>query len=249
MAAAPSNEGGSAKQEQNGFRASLHAALPDLVQMECLAHTRGSFRITSGRKIGYLVFEGGQLIHAISSDLTGEAAAFEILSWSEGTFEPCNVGWPETPTIHSKWESLLLLAAQARDESGRRRVVSLPARTNAKRSPTPAAPPAIASTEPTSMPAITEPGVVQAFVRLDSGGKVLATRGDVEELEAVASYAVRLAEILGDTLGLERFVAMEAAESTRRWFIHRDRSGNLLALRAAADGEFGALRQRIGLGT
>jgi hypothetical protein len=218
----------------------------DLVQMECLAHTRGSFRVTSGKKIGYLVFDGGQLIHAITADLTGEVAAFEILGWSEGTFEPCNVGWPEAPTIHSKWESLLLLAAQARDESGRR-VVSLPTRSRAKRSVPPAAPAAVATLEPTSMSAIPEPGLVQAFIRLDPTGKALATRGDAEELEAVASYTVRLAEIVGEALGLERFVALEAAESTRRWFFHRDKAGNLLALRAGVDGEFSALRQRIGL--
>jgi hypothetical protein len=246
MSAAPGNEGGGVSGAQTGFRASLQAGLPDLVQLECLAQTRGSFRVTSGTKIGYLVFDGGQLIHAITSDLTGEAAAFEILNWSEGTFEPCNVGWPEAPTIHSKWESLLLLAAQARDESGRRRVVSLPSRAAAKRSVPPAPAPAT-TLEPTSMSAIPEPGAVQAFVRLDPAGKVLATRGDAEELEAVASYTVRLAEILGEALGLDQFVALEATEGTRRWFIHRDKSRNLLALRAAADGEFGSLRQRIGL--
>jgi hypothetical protein len=248
MTAAPSDEGGGAGGGQTGFRASLQVGLPDLVQLECLANTRGSFRVTSGKKIGYLVFDGGQLIHAITSDLTGEGAAFEILNWSEGTFEPCNVGWPETPTIHSKWESLLLLAAQARDESGRRRVVSLPTRASAKRSVPPVAPAPAATSEPTSMSAIPEPpGAVQAFIRMDPAGKVLATRGDVEELEAVASYTVRLAEIVGDALGLERFVALEASENTRRWFIHRDKAGNLLALRAVADGDFGALRQRIGL--
>ncbi len=247
MTAAPNNDGEVVGGGQTGFRASLQVGLPDLVQLECLANTRGSFRLTSGKKIGYLVFDRGQLIHAITSDLTGESAALEILNWSEGTFEPCNVGWPEMPTISSKWESLLLLAAQARDESGRRRVVSLPTRASAKRSVPPVAPAPATTSEPASMSAIPELAAVQAFVRMDRAGKVFATRGDAEELEAVASYTVRLAEIIGDALGLERFVALEASENTRRWFIHRDKPGNLLALRAVADGDFGALRQRIGL--
>src|SRR5687768_9724199 len=105
MTAAPKDTGGGVTTEHSGFRASLNATLPDLVQLECLAQTRGSFRVTSGRKIGYLVFEAGQLVHAISGDVTGESAALEILRWQEGTFEPCNVGWPDAPTISSTWQN------------------------------------------------------------------------------------------------------------------------------------------------
>jgi Domain of unknown function (DUF4388) len=113
----------------SGFRATLSgASLADLVQMECLAHSNGAFRINSGERVGYLFFQTGNLIHAFTDDLSGEDAALEILKWQKGTFEPANASWPSAPTIHTGWQNLLLRVAQARDESGRRRLVSLPAR-------------------------------------------------------------------------------------------------------------------------
>src|SRR4051812_40623590 len=113
--------------DDDGFRVSLEgAALPDFVQMECLANTSRVFRVTSGHRIGYLFFNRGQMIHALSGDHVGEPAALEILKWRDGSVEPCNVGWPDAPTIHSTWQNLLLLSAQARDESGRHKLVSFP---------------------------------------------------------------------------------------------------------------------------
>jgi hypothetical protein len=245
MTAAPKDTGGGVTTEHSGFRASLNATLPDLVQLECLAQTRGSFRVTSGRKIGYLVFEAGQLVHAISGDVTGESAALEILRWQEGTFEPCNVGWPDAPTISSTWQNLLLLAAQARDESsGGRRVVNLPTRPAKAGSVPPPATTVMSRPEPS----MCEPAV-DGFVRVDPSGKVLTARGKSEGLEAVAAYAVRLADLIGHGLGLEPFMALEGAQTNKRLFVHRDASGNVLALRADAEVELGSLRQRIGLGS
>src|SRR5262249_8465319 len=89
-------------QGEIGFRASLKGAtLPDLVQMECLALSDAAFRITSQNKIGYLFFQRGQIVHALTGDLIGEPAALEILKWQRGVFEPCNVAWPDAPTIQS----------------------------------------------------------------------------------------------------------------------------------------------------
>src|ERR1700690_4423931 len=106
--------------DDDGFRVSLEGAtLPDFVQMECLAMSNRVFRITSGHRIGYLFFNKGQMIHALSGDQVGEPAPFEILKWDDGWVEPCNMGWPEPTTIRSPWQKLLLLSAQARDESGR----------------------------------------------------------------------------------------------------------------------------------
>ncbi len=245
MTAAPKNAGGGVTSEPSRFRASVQATLPDLVQMECLAQTRASFRVTSGRKIGYLIFDGGQLVHAISADVTGESAALEILGWQEGTFEPCNVGWPDAPTISSTWQNLLLLAAQARDESVRRRVVTLPTRDKISSVPPPATK-AMPNPDATSVSSIMEPPA-EGLVRVDPSGKVLNARGQSEGLEEVAAYAVRLADLLGGALGLEPFVALEAARGKGSVFVHRDRSGNVLALRASSEGQLGALRQRIGL--
>jgi hypothetical protein len=115
--------------DEDGFRASLSgAALPDLVQMECLALTDASFRVISGGQVGYLFFQRGQLTHALVDDLSGEDAALEILEWQRGTFEPCRVAWPEQPTISLNWQNLLLMSARKRDESGRRRLAAVPDR-------------------------------------------------------------------------------------------------------------------------
>src|SRR3954462_15263949 len=121
--------------DDDGFRVSLEGAtLSDFVQMECLAQSSRVFRVTSGHRIGYLFFSKGQMIHALSGDYVGEPAALEILKWRDGSVEPCSVGWPDAPTIHSTWQNLLLLSAQARDESGRHKLVSFPVNRSAAQS-------------------------------------------------------------------------------------------------------------------
>ncbi|HYP75327.1 MAG TPA: DUF4388 domain-containing protein [Polyangiaceae bacterium] len=243
--------------DDDGFRVSLEGAtLPDFVQMECLAQSSRVFRITSGHRIGYLFFNKGQMIHALSGDHVGEAAALEILKWRDGTVEPTSVGWPDTPTIHSSWQNLLLLSAQQRDESGRHKLVSFPSGRVAtastatgtlrsditklakKEEPSMSAPP---SSQSLSL------AQFQAFVRLDPAGNVVSAKGESEELAPVAAYTARLAELIGNMLGMEGFSSLECAFPKDRVFLHRERSGNLVALRVPADAEVGALRERFGV--
>lgn len=242
--------------DDDGFRVSLEGAtLPDFVQMECLAQSNRVFRITSGHRIGYLFFNKGQMIHALSGDHVGEPAALEILKWRDGTVEPCSVGWPDTPTIHSTWQNLLLLSAQARDESGRHKLVSFPGNRGAtatasgtlrsdttklvkREEPSMSAPP---SSQSLSL------AQFQAFVRLDPAGNVVSAKGDSEGLAPVAAYAARLAELIGNMLGMEGFSSLECSFPKDRVFLHRERSGNLVALKVPADAEVGALRERFGV--
>ncbi|MEI9949867.1 MAG: DUF4388 domain-containing protein [Pseudomonadota bacterium] len=241
--------------DDDGFRVSLEGAtLPDFVQMECLAQSNRVFRITSGHHIGYLFFNKGQMIHALSGDHVGEAAALEILKWRDGSVEPCSVGWPDAPTIHSTWQNLLLLSAQARDESGRHKLVSFPVNRSAtatsgtlrsdttklvkREEPSMNAPP---SSQSLSL------AQFQAFVRLDPAGNVVSAKGDSEELAPVAAYAARLAELIGNMLGMEGFSSLECSFPKDRVFLHRERSGNLVALKVPADAEVGALRERFGV--
>jgi len=236
--------------DDDGFRVSLSGAtLPDFVQMECLAQSSRVFRITSGHRIGYLFFKQGQIIHALAGDDMGEAAALEILKWRDGSVEPCNVGWPDAPTIQSTWQNLLLLAAQARDESGRHKLVSFPGNRaqpqsremikQAKREDTSMnAPP---SSQSLSL------AQFQAFVRLDPQGNVVSAKGDSEELAPVAAYTARLAELIGNMLGMEGFASLECSFASDRVFLHRERSGNLVALKVPLDAEVGPLRERFGV--
>jgi len=235
------------------------ATLPDFVQMECLAQSSRVFRITSGHRIGYLFFKKGQMIHALSGDHVGEAAALEILKWRDGTVEPCSVGWPDIPSIHSTWQNLLLLSAQARDESGRHKLVSFPSNRSVaapatstfsgtlrsdttklakKEEPLMSAPP---SSQSLSL------AQFQAFVRLDPAGNIVSAKGESEELAPVAAYAARLAELIGNMLGMEGFSSLECSFPKDRVFLHRERSGNLVALKIPADAEVGALRERFGI--
>jgi hypothetical protein len=238
--------------DDDGFRVSLEGAtLPDFVQMECLAMSNRVFRVTSGHRIGYLFFNKGQIVHALSGDHVGEPAALELLKWRDGSVEPCNVGWPDAPTIRSTWQNLLLLSAQARDESGRHKLVSFPS----NRSATPRSDMTkLAKREDPSMNANAPPSSsslslaqFQAFVRLDAAGNIVSAKGESEELAPVAAYTARLAELIGNMLGMEGFSSLECSFAKERLFLHRERSGNLVALTVPPDAEVAALRERFGL--
>jgi len=223
-----------------GFRASLlGASLPDLVQMECLAQSTASFRVISGQRIGYLFFRAGQMVHAMTDNLTGDKAALEILSWQQGSFEPCNVAAPERTTIVSIWQQLLMQAAQARDESPRRRIVPLTTkRANATRSAAPA---------PVSATQTTPVFPFDGFVRVDSEGNVVSARGSSSELAEMASYVARLGQLIGESLGMERFLALECVYDDARCVLGVESSGGVTALLAAHDADVSAIRKRFGI--
>jgi hypothetical protein len=112
-----------------GFRAKLAGVgLWDLVQMECLAGSHLVVLVTGEGGIGYLYFDHGQIVHAVTTDHMGEAAALEILSWTNGSFQPCNRPWPEVATIATSHEALILQVAKRRDEGSN--LVAFPGRTD-----------------------------------------------------------------------------------------------------------------------
>ncbi len=116
--ATPGTSNPPSRSAPKGFTGRLQgASLFDLVQLECLAGTHHVVRVISRNQTGYLYFDAGNLVHAVCRSLQGEAAALEILGWENGLFEPCDVPWPAVPSITKHWQNLLLLAAQASDES------------------------------------------------------------------------------------------------------------------------------------
>jgi predicted regulator of Ras-like GTPase activity (Roadblock/LC7/MglB family) len=266
MAAINGGEESPNTMRESGFRASLHgASLADLVQMECLSGRERVIRVSSGGEVGYLYFRGGQIVHAIARRGVGEGAALEILRWDDGTFEPCNAGWPERESITSSWQNLLLVSAQHRDESahrdesGQHNLVAFPG-TRTQSGQRPAAP----QSEPTPPPAESkvasaregsvspEPSTpllaqVRAAVRLDAAGNVVSAKGDAAELAQVAAYAARLAELVGDGLGMQGLRSVEVTQQRSRTLIYREKTGNLFALSAALDADLSQVRQRLGL--
>lgn len=240
---------------ESGFRASLHGtSLADLVQMECLSGRERVLRVSSGNEVGYLYFRTGQIVHAVSRRGIGESAALEILRWSDGSIEPCSAGWPDRDSITSNWQNLLLLAAQHRDESGRHNLVAFPgARSSApavrSSSPPPMPVPSSSRLEATVVSSEPAPMLAQvrAAVRLDQSGNVVSSKGDAAELGQVAAYAARLAELVGDGLGMQGLVSVEVTQQRSRTLIYREKTGNTFALTAAPDADLSQVRERLGL--
>ncbi len=247
---------------ESGFRANLHgASLADLVQMECLSGQERVIRVSSGNDVGYLFFRGGQIVHAVSRRGIGETAAFEILRWNDGTFEPCSAGWPDRDSITSNWQNLLILSAQHRDEARRdeasgHNLVAFPGTRSGLPRPLSSPPPPVVVPAPVSsrsegsvsgeasVPMLAQ---VRAAVRIDPAGNVVSSKGDAGELSQVASYAARLAELVGDGLGMQGLVSVEVTQQRSRTLIYKEKSGNTFALTAAPDADLTQVRERLGL--
>jgi hypothetical protein len=244
MTKSPSGSNGDARA---GFQAQIKgASLADLVQMECLSGSHRVVRVTSAGNIGFLYFRGGGVVHASTKNLSGEPAALDILSWSEGSFEPVDRDWPARESISSGWQSLLLRAAQARDERSAQSVVAL--RTNAPRPPRSVG----ESLEVMSTPVDVLGHVLRAedfamVLRLDPGGTLEVNRGGSQEFADVAAYACRLSEIIGSHLGAENFVAMECNFKSGRCFVVGEPSGAVVALRPYPNVDSSTLRGLLGL--
>jgi hypothetical protein len=230
----------------SGFQARIKGAnLADLVQMECLAGSRRVVRVTSGDQVGYLFFRTGHLVHALARSLIGEAAAMEMLGWDEGTFEPAERDWPARDSITCNWQSLLLRAAQARDERDAGSVVALHADGRPKTKP----PGPIGESIEFDVTPIRVAGHTlrsedfQLFLRMNRDGAVVASHGSTQDFADIAAYALRLAQLIGDGFGIEKFVAMECTFKEGRCFILQEDSGEVVALKPRPQTDASSLRE------
>jgi len=102
---------------QAGFRAHLQGiGLHDLVMLQNLVRASGVFVVLSGERTGSLHFSRGQLLHAETGELAGDAAALEILSWREGEFINSERTVPEKTTVVASLDALLLRLASDADD-------------------------------------------------------------------------------------------------------------------------------------
>ena len=60
-------------------------------------------------------------------------------------------------------------------------------------------------------------------------------------------YVVRLAELVGDGLGMQHLVLVEVVRRGSCLFICKEKSGNTFALAAALDADLSQVRERLGL--
>ncbi len=249
--AVTADRGDGKETSESGFRAQLSgAALADLVQLECSARTTRAVRVTSSQGIGYLYFRSGEIVHAVTGECSGEAAALEILDWHEGTFEPCQLRVPDEHTIFASCQGLLLRAAQMHDET-KNRLVGLP-------KPRPLPRPQLHEVTAIKMPSTKPPpppsrtttppaNGLRQLVRLDRAGNVLSAQGKPESLPAVAAYVARVGDLIGDTMGLGALLAVEAEFQSEHVFVHAEKSGNLLGLRTSLETDVTQVRARFGL--
>lgn len=259
-----------------GFRAHLRgASLWDLVQMECLARTRGVFQVTGEGGVGYLFMSDGHVVHAVTRRLDGEAAALEILGWTNGSFQACDRMWPPRPTIDVAYEKLILQVAQRRDEEQQfsSNLVAFPGSAGAGGGVVTSVADQFEILEIAEEPsgdeeergAMRNTGGIQTggpaeppgrgdptapfpvVIRLGPGGVVVSSKGASDDQAEAVAYAHRLAQLAGELLGLDPFTAMECTFAQGRCLIYADANGDVVAVRPAADGTLLPLRERLGL--
>jgi Domain of unknown function (DUF4388) len=234
-----------------GFQARIKdASLSDLVQLGCLAGSKLVVRVASGDDVGYLYFRGGSVVHALTPGSSGEAAVIEMLGWSGGTFEPGEGEWPAKETISCSGQTLLLHAAQAQDEKEAKSGVAL--RADASRTPKMDSTPMAESIELVVTPLQVDGHTLrsedlQYFLRMSRDGTVVESRGSTSELADITAYAVRLSQLVGEQLGLDRFAAMECAFKHGRCFIVLQRDGDVVAFEPHASTDSSSLREMLGL--
>jgi tartrate dehydratase beta subunit/fumarate hydratase class I family protein len=73
------------------------------------------------------------------------------------------------------------------------------------------------------------------------------SRPDADAAASVAAYAVRLADLIGDDLGMGAVVALELEVGSMRVFVHREPSGKVVGASTVTDADAALYRERWGL--
>lgn len=105
-------------QPEEGFRGVLRrVGLQDVIQMECLSRNSSVLEISTREQQGRIFIREGRIIHAVAGGRTGDEAFNYLLRLTGGEFNLRPFTDPGCETIAGSWESLLMEAAQQRDEA------------------------------------------------------------------------------------------------------------------------------------
>src|SRR5687768_15967227 len=96
------------REEQGGFRGVQSKTLVDIVQLECLTQSSAILKITSAMGEGRIWVQKGDIIDAVTGELTGKEALIEMLRWKSGNFEILPSDLPRPRTIFTSYEGLLM---------------------------------------------------------------------------------------------------------------------------------------------
>ncbi len=105
------------REDAGGFRGVQSKTLVDIVQLECLTQSSAILKITTSFSEGRIWFQRGEIIDAVTGELTGQEGFMEMLRWKSGNFEILTSDVPRPRTIFSSYESLLMETAQSIDEA------------------------------------------------------------------------------------------------------------------------------------
>lgn len=94
-------------------------AMPELAQMLVLGLKTAHVRLTRGRRSGQIWFVAGAARHAVCGALKGEAAFYELVGWSRGSFTIEHEAECRDRTIENDTMFLLMESARRADEAAR----------------------------------------------------------------------------------------------------------------------------------
>jgi len=210
-----------------GFSAHLTGmSLTDLVRLQAMTDASGVFLVVSGERSGMLHFAQGQLFHAETRELRGDAAALEILAWVEGEFIHSERPPAGTATVVSALDTLLAQAlgitglsssSRAMAATGVRRraeprdvAPELGARApSSARDLRAAATPGVAAAQAPRRSSKLPEGRALASALLSPLGDLVEGRGDdADALATRVAYVTRLSEVIGQSMGSGEMRAM-----------------------------------------
>jgi CheY-like chemotaxis protein len=105
------------QENQGGFRGVQSKSLVDILQLEGLSRSSSVLKVTNGALEGRIWFHNGEVVDAVTQDLTGEEAFQRILTWRTGNFEVLPPDPERKRTISTSFQGLLLESAKVLDET------------------------------------------------------------------------------------------------------------------------------------
>lgn len=93
--------------------------LGNIVQLLCLEGRKGKLQLRQGEDGGTIFFQGGEIVHATSGELSGTEAVYKLLTWDWGWFRMTDQATASRNTINLNWKNLLLNGMRRIDEKAR----------------------------------------------------------------------------------------------------------------------------------
>jgi hypothetical protein len=82
---------------------------------------------------------------------------------------------------------------------------------------------------------------------MNPDGKILTSQGSTHAFAGVIAFAVRLAQLAGDQLGLEGFQAMECTLEETQYFVVLEAGGGIVVLQPRTRTDAESVRELLGL--